>query len=188
MEPSGLSYPAQIGSLPGQGQSDNLWDKTEDPRDLRALLQLKLVTPFPSGRPQAFSLTPDPLVTGIPLQPLLLGLFSQKSDCTAGSEFSSLLSYSFQKQAHRASFSLQRFIANTEGSRVGMIKLTTRERPQCVGSLFPQFNSPQTSVAGANSPFALKPVILPFNLTLLPSFLKPPPPGPLTANNLLSQL
>lgn len=59
MEPSRFSYAAQIGSLTGQGQSDHLWNETEDHGDHQALLLSRLVALFLSGRSQALSLTPD---------------------------------------------------------------------------------------------------------------------------------
>lgn len=139
MSPSGLSYPAQTGSLTGQRRSDHLWDETEVHRQHETLPLPKLASLFPFGhRPQALSLTPDPLVTDIPLPPShlflipyppLLDSFSQKSGCAAGNNFSgSLLSYSIPKQAQRASFSLQRLTANSEAKQSGNDEITNHRK------------------------------------------------------------
>lgn len=127
---------------------------------------------FASGRPQALSLTPDP-----PSHPPLLGSFSQKSGCAAGNVFSdSRLSYSIPKQAHRASFSLQRFTASTEGKQSGNDKINKRGRAGCVGSLPPPVFS-YSPRARAKPPIALKPITPLLTFALLPCFLKSPPPG-----------
>lgn len=135
MEPSGPSCPARIGSLTGQGQRHHLWDEIEDHRDHQALPLPKLVPLFLSGTPQALSLTLGTLVTGTAPRPLpfppppLLGSFPQKSGCAAGNNFfGSLLSYSIPKQAHRASFSLQRFTANSEAKQSGSDEINNRRK------------------------------------------------------------
>ena len=69
---------------------------------------------------------PDPCPPSLlPTPQPLLGFFSQKSGFTAGNEFSGSLSYSIPKQAHRASFSLQKFPANPEGKQSGNDKINS---------------------------------------------------------------
>lgn len=105
METSGLSCPTQTGSLTGQGQSDQLWDDIEDHRVHQALPQPKSAPLFPSGRPQALSLTPDPHPGGdMPLTASCHCLVPFPRNLLVRQAPSFLTAA--PKQAHGASFSL----------------------------------------------------------------------------------
>lgn len=122
--------------------------------------------------------------------PPTVGFLFQKSACAAGNGFSGSLPLpASPKQAHRASFHCEGSLPVLRENRAGMIKFTTAGKGTKAWAAFLRCFT--VTVLGWPVLMLLLPQSQSSSLltfAILPSFLKPPPPGTLAANNLLSQL